>query len=392
MKRMCTAAAGLALLLTGCGIQPEPDPVPVISESAAEASRFQTETAGQQTAAEETIPAAAAAGTTSFETVNESGTEPAETTAASETAASSTGESTSSAGKAESSVQTAVTPETAAAVKPVSGTVSAESSHRTAPDTVCRASALYCCETGEMLWSDRIHDRIAGASTIKLLTAVTALKYLPADTVCTVGTELRLLHPHSSLCLIQCGHRMYLLDLLAGMLMASGNDAAYTAAVVTARAVSPAQAADDAAALHVFAGLMNETAAEIGMTESRFVWPDGWDDPEQFTTCSDLLILAEYALKQAEIQSIAAMQRTHIVFLSGENVNWTNTNLLLDPESRYYCADAVGLKTGTSAQAGFCLLGGFVRGGKTYLTAAAGCESGADRYALTAELCEMIPE
>ena len=171
------------------------------------------------------------------------------------------------------------------------------------------------------------------------------------------------------------------------MLIASGNDAAYTVAAVTARAVSGSQLSD-AEILPVFAGLMNSLAAEIGMKNSRFVYPDGWDDPAQYTTAADLLRLGAYALSVPEIREITGTFRTHIVFRSGENVSWTNTNLLLDPQSAYYCADAVGLKTGTTAAAGHCLLASFVRAGKTYLTAAAGCRSNADRYRLTAALLQ----
>ena len=251
----------------------------------------------------------------------------------------------------------------------------------------CSAAALCCIDDGTLLYADRTDARIAPASLTKLLTAAAALKFLSPDTVCTVGSEQSLLHPHSSLCLIKPGHRLTLRDLLAGMLIASGNDAAYTVAAVTARAVSGSQLSD-AEILPVFAGLMNSLAAEIGMKNSRFVYPDGWDDPAQYTTAADLLRLGAYALSVPEIREITGTFRTHIVFRSGENVSWTNTNLLLDPQSAYYCADAVGLKTGTTAAAGHCLLAAFVRGGKTYLTAAAGCRSNADRYRLTAALLQ----
>ena len=240
-----------------------------------------------------------------------------------------------------------------------------------------------------MLYADRTDARVAPASLAKLLTASVSLKYLSPDTVCTVGTEQSLLHPHSSLCLIKPGHRLTLRDLLTGMLLASGNDAAYTVAAETARAVS-GKALSDTEALSIFAGLMNSLAAEIGMKDSHFVFPDGWDDPAQYTTAADLIKLGVYVLTVPEIRSITATQKTHIVFRSGENVNWTNTNQLLDPQSAYYCADAFGLKTGTTAAAGNCLLGAFRRNGKTYLTVAAGCSSNADRYLLTAAMMKAV--
>ena len=91
----------------------------------------------------------------------------------------------------------------------------------------------------------------------------------------------------SSLCLIRPGHKLKLYDLLTGMLMASGNDAAYTVAVTTARAVKTDTAKTDAQAVAYFSELMNSYASSIGMKDSHFTTPEGWDDASQYTTVSD---------------------------------------------------------------------------------------------------------
>lgn len=136
--------------------------------------------------------------------------------------------------------------------------------------------------------------------------------------------------------------------------------------------------------------MMNETAAELGMDGTHFVNPDGWDAPEHYTTAADLIKLAEFALTFPEIREIAKTQQRYVVFESGENITWTNTNKLIDPESGYYCADAVGLKTGTTAKAGNCLIGAFVKDGKTYITVTAGCVSDIGRYRRTRDLLGQI--
>ncbi len=250
----------------------------------------------------------------------------------------------------------------------------------------CKSSALYCVDDSRLIYRDRIDDFVAPASLTKLLTASVALHYLSPDTVITVGSEQSLVKPYSSLCLIQQGHRLKLYDLLTGMLMASGNDAAYTVAVSTARAVYPNIFMTDSEAVQYFCGLMNDFAKNIGMQNSNFVNPDGWDDNNQYTTVSDLLILAEYAVSVPEIREITGTYQKYVVFDSGENITWTNSNNMLNPNSPYYYPDAVGLKTGTTDNAGNCLIGAFTRNDKLYISVVTGCNTTADRYNLTLKL------
>ena len=250
----------------------------------------------------------------------------------------------------------------------------------------CKASALVCVDDRELIYYDNINERVAPASLTKLLTASVALHYMSPDTVIPVGSEQNLVKSGSSLCLIRPGHKLKLYDLLTGMLMASGNDAAYTVAVATARAVRADMVLTDSQAVECFAELMNEYADSIGMKDSHFVNPEGWDDTEQYTTVSDLLILADHAFSIPEIHTITGTYQKKVYFVSGENIIWTNSNALLDPNSAYYCADAVGIKTGTTANAGNCLIAAFERNGKTYISAVAGCSTTVDRYSLTLKM------
>ena len=263
-----------------------------------------------------------------------------------------------------------------------------ESIHITTP--ACTAAAFACVDDAELLYGDNINEHIAPASLTKLLTASVALHYLSPDTVVTVGSEQNLVKSGSSLCLIRPGHKLKLYDLLTGMLMASGNDAAYTVAVTTARAVKPDTAMTDAQAVAYFSELMNSYASSIGMKNSHFTTPEGWDDASQYTTVSDLLILANHAFSIPEIKTITGTYQKKVYFVSGENITWTNTNALLNPSSTYYCSDAVGIKTGTTANAGNCLIAAFERNGKTYLSAVVGCGTGNDRYELTLKMLSQL--
>ena len=248
-----------------------------------------------------------------------------------------------------------------------------------------KAHAFYFAEDGVMLASENSNVRVAPASLTKLLTACTALNYIEPDTVFTVGSERELVPAHSSLCLILEGHSLKLRDLLAGMLMASGNDAAYTVAVNTVREIT-GLFVSDAECVKYFTDMMNKLAQTIGMCDSNFTTPDGSDSPDQYTTLSDLIKLSEYAMTFSVLREIMAEHEKYVVFETGENITWTNSNKLLDPDSRYYSENAVGIKTGTTEKAGNCLIAAFRKNEKTYISIVAGCFTDNERYRLTLKL------
>ena len=251
---------------------------------------------------------------------------------------------------------------------------------------ICYSSLFYSIDDDKLLYTDTIDGTTSPASLTKLLTAAVVMNYMDPNEIVTVGTEQYLVNEGSSVCGIAIGNRLSVNDLVTGMLMSSGNDAAYTSAVVTARYVNSDDEMSDADAVESFCGLMNNMAAQIGMNDSHFTTPDGWDDAGQYTTAADLLKLAKYALGIPEIRDIVGTSEKYVVFDSGEAVNWTNTNLLINPYSAYYCEDCIGMKTGTTGSAGACLISAFDKNGKTYISVVTGCYSDTDRYDLTWEL------
>lgn len=255
------------------------------------------------------------------------------------------------------------------------------------PDNKFTGMAAIVCRVGDngTLFEENADMRVAPASLTKLLTASVALKYMSVDEVLTVGTEQELVPNGSSVCLIAPGHRLKLRDLIRGMLMKSGNDAAYTVAVSVARAGIP-ENLPDSIAVERFCGLMNDLAREIGMTNSRFTTPDGSDSPEQYTTARDLSVLTKYALSFAEIREIVSEYQKYVVFESGENITWENTNRLLNPDDEFYRRDAIGMKTGTTSKAGNCLIAAFSQKGGTYISVVMGCDTDEERYSSTLSL------
>ena len=252
----------------------------------------------------------------------------------------------------------------------------------------CRAAEVYCVEDDRVLYSRSDTERISLASITKLLTASVALKYLSPETELTVGSEIWLVKPDSTMAYLPYGAKLKLRDLLSAMLLPSGNDAAYTVAVNTARKMVPGGEMSDTEAVEYFVGLMNSLGEELGMADSHFANPEGWDDYQHYTTLNDLMKLVRYAWSQPEIRETVGEHQKIYYYAEGGYAVWNNTNLFLDPSTGFYDPECAGIKTGTTASAGCCFVSAFIRGGKTYLCAVMGCEENLDRFTLTRKLID----
>lgn len=245
---------------------------------------------------------------------------------------------------------------------------------------VFRSALLYCVDTDNLLYDCQISKRVYPASLTKLLTALVAVRYCSLDTCFTVGNELDSVSENSSLCLIQKGHILSLYDLLCGLLIESGNDAAYTIAVNVARNVTGNKKLPAKEAVRKFCLLMNSYAKGIGMVGSSFDNPDGRDSKGTYTTAYDLLLLTKRALSVPEIKEIVSSKEKYVVFKSGQNITWKNTNKLMQEDSEYYRSTVSGVKTGTTESAGNCLITTYTSNGKQYIAVIMGCKNDDDRY------------
>lgn len=251
-------------------------------------------------------------------------------------------------------------------------------------------AGVYSADSLSCLYEKNTFSNIYPASMTKLLTACTALYYASPDRIYTVGSEVNIVGYGSSLAYISYGNRLTLRDLLAGMLLCSGNDAAYTIAVNVARDVSGNPYMDDYEAVSCFVQLMNSYAYRIGAVNSNFTNPDGWDDYSQFTTVHDMALISAHAMQYYEIRNIVSCSSKYVTFASGENAMWYNSNALLHPESPYYLPQAIGLKTGTTPLAGNCLVAVINSYGKEYIVIVAGCETDSGRYEAVHQLINSL--
>lgn len=219
---------------------------------------------------------------------------------------------------------------------------------------------VYNSGTETMYYTSGGEDtRIAPASLTKLLTALVALEVLDPDDVITVGSEVSLIDPYSSVAYISRGQKLRVDMMIEGLLLQSGNDAAYTLAAAAGRELANNPDLSAKGAIRRFMEYMNHRAMEMGLEGTHYENPDGIDGEDHYTCLKDLVTVSVLAMENATIRKYVGMATHFVTYESGQTITWSNTNELLHTSSKYYCADAVGLKTGTTAKAGNCLISAF---------------------------------
>lgn len=215
---------------------------------------------------------------------------------------------------------------------------------------------LYDATHDKVLYSDNSSEQCYPASTTKLLTAIVAQAIIPEDMKITVGEEINLIGYDSSTAYLNIGYVMNLKMLLQGLLLPSGNDAAYVLAVNAARVYTGNDELPVDEALEVFADLMNDVAQQLGTTGTHFVVPDGFHNDDHYTTASDMARIAAYAYSIPIINEVCSTFAVNCELLSGQKLYWENSNSLINPYSYLYNSNVTGMKTGFTDEAGTCLV------------------------------------
>lgn len=227
-----------------------------------------------------------------------------------------------------------------------------------------KAAILFDADTKKILYYKNPVQAMFPASTAKLLTALVALQWCEEDEQVTIGDEIKMIASDSTRAGLKQGEILTIRNLLEGMLLPSGNDAAYAIAAYVGRKSLDNEAATREEAVCEFVSLMNEKAAELGVKNSCFKTPDGYDAIGQYTTAYDLGLIGVAAAMNPTITEICSKSRARNVFVSGEDVTWTSTNKLVTRYSGQYYSHAIGLKTGSSTMAGKCLIAAAEDNGK----------------------------
>ena len=249
---------------------------------------------------------------------------------------------------------------------------SLDSANSLSVDITAANAIVINADTNTVLYQKNGTDKIAPASTAKMITALTVLDYCSPDDEMRVGAEIEMMQDDSSRAWLMQGDTLTVRQLLVALMLPSGNDAAYTLAVNAGKEIAGDMGLSNAQAIDVFMDKVNQKAKSLGAENSNFVVPDGYDADGQYTTAYDLAVIAKACLDNPYISEIVASDSSYERWPNGREVTYNNTNELLNPNSQYYLPEVIGLKTGTSSLGGACIVSAAVINGNTYICAVMG--------------------
>ena len=205
-------------------------------------------------------------------------------------------------------------------------------------------------DTGKVIYEKDADKKIYPASTTKIMTALLALENIPDLDAPQVELKLYIQNALSgtgaSLAGILRGESFSPRELLYASMLPSGNEAAMMLGDYVGDG-----------SLDYFAEMMNERAAELGAANTHFVNASGMHDDDHYTTAYDMYLITKAALENETFRQIVSTR----YYYAGEDQNgnplhWNTTNFLISPGSTYYYPYATGVKTGTTDEAGRCLV------------------------------------
>ena len=225
------------------------------------------------------------------------------------------------------------------------------------------AEAVYFInlDTGKGIYEKDADKKVYPASTTKIMTALLALENIPDLDTPQIELKLYIQNALSgtgaSLAGILRGETFTPRELLYAALLPSGNEAAMMLGDYVGDG-----------SLDYFAEMMNEKAAELGAVNTHFVNASGMHDDDHYTTAYDMYLITMAALENETFREIVSTN----YYYAGEDQNgnplhWNTTNFLISPGSTYYYPYATGVKTGTTDEAGRCLVSTAEKDGYHYL-------------------------
>lgn len=223
------------------------------------------------------------------------------------------------------------------------------------PDTTMQAGVLLDMESGNVLWARDERTIRAPASLTKILTALVAIENSDLNKQGVISKAAR--NAPGQRMFAEEGWTMTVGDMLWGLLLQSGNDAA----IALAETVSP----DGTVA--GFMKMANDRARELGATNSNFMNPHGLDEPGHQTTAKDLALLTSAAMQNPTFAQMVSQKTRVVPWGDGQNHLFINHNKLL-----WKYPGTVGVKTGFTSDAGNCLISAVQRDGRTLIAVVMG--------------------
>ena len=209
------------------------------------------------------------------------------------------------------------------------------------PTLNSRAAIILDRETETVLYEKNAYSKRAMASTTKIMTAILTIESGKLNDIVEVSKKAASIG--GSVLGLKTGDKISLNDLLYGLMLRSGNDAAVQIAEYLGGSVEG------------FADMMNQKAKELNLINTHFVTPHGLDNPEHYTTAYELAKLTDYAMNNKTFAKIVNTKQCSIS-INGNQKSLNNTNELLGVLN-----GVNGVKTGFTNNAGRCLVTSITR-------------------------------
>lgn len=211
------------------------------------------------------------------------------------------------------------------------------------------SAILINADTGSVIFEKNAEERRPMASTTKIMTALILAEQNTPDKQVVVTQQMVLVEGSSMG--LRAGDKVTYRDLLLGIMLSSGNDAANAAAISVSGSIES------------FCQLMNKRAKELGLCDTNFVTPSGLDAENHYTTAKDLAKLTVFALKNQIFADAAKTKTASVCFGNPPTVKMiSNHNRLLKEYD-----GAIGVKTGYTSRSGRCLVSAARRNGVTLI-------------------------
>lgn len=214
---------------------------------------------------------------------------------------------------------------------------------------LAEAAGVFNLTKREVTYSQNLFEQLYPASTTKIMTAYLTLENCELEDVVTVSEAAVSQSADSSVCDLKAGDKITVEQLLYGLMLKSGNDAAYALAEHISGSVEE------------FAELMNQTALSFGASHTHFVNPHGLPDEDHYTTVYDMYLIFQHAIANEQFQTIISTPEKEVTYKDKDDkdvtVKWKSTDRYLTGEEEMPEGIAViGGKTGTTNAAGYCLV------------------------------------
>lgn len=231
-----------------------------------------------------------------------------------------------------------------------------------------KAAVVIERSTNTILYGKSENEKRKMASTTKIMTAIVVIE--SANLSDTVEISSKAAGTGGSRLGLSKNAKITVNDLLYGLLLCSGNDAAVALAEYVGGSVAE------------FAELMNQKASELNLSSTHFVTPHGLDEDEHYTTAYELALIANYALKSETFSKIVGT-KNYTVTINGNTKNISNTNELLG-----YLNGVYGVKTGFTNGANRCLVSSCKRGNLDIICVVLGADTKKNRTQDSIKLIE----